>query len=73
MTPWLRSGRQEGLRDPAAIGDVIEPVGSENACHRLLDAASYALDHAEAALKAECRGEYSEATRQWEVVFNQAL
>ncbi len=62
-----------GLRDPAAIGGVIQPVGSENARHRLQDAASYALDHAEAALTAERRRKYSEAVRQWEIVFNQAV
>lgn len=61
------------LRDPVGIVGLIQAAESEIARRRLLDAASYALDHAEAALEAERRGNHSEATRQWEIVFNRSL
>lgn len=62
-----------GLRDPAGIAGTIRATPSEAARSRLMDAAIYALEHADAALHAEQRGKLPEAVRQWEIVFNRSL
>lgn len=62
-----------GLRDPGGVAGLITASSNEAQLDRLFSAAQFARDHANSALRAESLGKYSEANRQWGIVFNRSL
>lgn len=66
----LRDRNGRGMNDPKGVSPRIEVVRSEVERKRLVDAATYAADHAARATKAEAEGDNEEAFRQWDLVFN---
>lgn len=66
----LASRSAMGLRDPLGISGIVPAASTQpgrEACHR---AVVYAADHSSRALEAEYRGQFQEAQRQWNIVFN---
>lgn len=66
-----RAGRS--LQDPLGISGLIPCATTYAQQDSVAKAASYALDHADRALRAEWTGDYDEAYRQWDLVFNRQL
>ena len=62
-----------GLRDPEGVAGIVAVAASPAARDRVKTAAKFARGHAEAALRAEAAGDFVEAVRQWEIVFNRRL
>lgn len=62
-----------GLRDPGGVAGLITANSNQAQLDRLFAAAQFARDHATAALHAENLGKYSEANRQWGIVFNRSM
>jgi predicted nucleotidyltransferase len=64
-------GREcRAIRDPLGIGGLIGAARTEAQRDTLMQRVAYAVDHASAALNAECAGGWREAVRQWDIVFN---
>jgi hypothetical protein len=63
-----RSGR--GLNDPRGVSPRVKVIRSEAERKRLVEAATYAADHAGRGITAEVEGKIDEAFRQWDLVFN---
>lgn len=61
------------LRDPGGVAGLIAASPNETQLDRLFAAAQFARDHATSALYAESLGKYSEANRQWGIVFNRSM
>jgi predicted nucleotidyltransferase len=58
------------LNDPLRIAGNVKAANTDSKRHRTLRAVEASLTHAYRALHAEIQGQPSEATRQWEIVFN---
>jgi hypothetical protein len=63
----LRQGA--ALRDPCGIAGLIPAANTDAKRESLVRALDYAAEHARAAYLAETRGDWSEAVRQWKIVF----
>lgn len=59
-----------GLRDPLGIAGIVYAAQTEAQCENNDNALRYALIHARAAIVAESSKDYTEANRQWSIVFN---
>lgn len=59
-----------GLRDPCQIAGTIYAAQTTPQWEILNDSVKYALEHSTAALAAEAVRDFSEANRQWNIVFN---
>ena len=66
----LRRRECRGLRDPVGVAGVLYAVQTQAQYGQLLSAVEYAADHANRAMHAEARRNWSEAFRQWDIVFN---
>lgn len=69
----LRRRECRGLRDPVGVAGVLYAVNTQAQHDRLRSAIEYAADHANRAVHAEVRKDWSEALRQWNIVFNGAF
>jgi predicted nucleotidyltransferase len=58
------------IRDPLGISGLVAAAGTEAKRETLANSVAYALDHAGAALRAEYAGDWREAARQWDIIFN---
>jgi predicted nucleotidyltransferase len=69
----LRQRECRGLRDPLGVAGVLYAVQTEAQHGQLVSAVDYAADHSQRAIDAEGRKDWSEAMRQWGIVFNGAF
>lgn len=66
----LRQRECRGLRDPLGVAGVLNAVQTPAQAEQLVTAVNYAADHSQRAIEAEYRGDWNEALRQWDIVFN---
>lgn len=59
-----------GFRDPLGISGVVYAAQTDAQWEAVNKAAQYVLAHAKAAIVAESSKDYTEANRQWSIVFN---
>jgi predicted nucleotidyltransferase len=69
----LARTRANGIRDPEGVAGIVPVTRSTAALDRVKTSAEYARAHSAAALHAEAAGDFDEAVRQWEIVFNRRL
>jgi predicted nucleotidyltransferase len=60
-----------GLQDPLGISGLIPAVKTESQREEALASVRYARDHAKDACVADYAGDFKEAWRQWNIVFNE--
>lgn len=59
-----------GFQDPVGVAGILRACQTKPQWASLVDAVSYAHDHAGRAIIAESKGNVREASRQWGIVFN---
>lgn len=69
----LRQRECRGLHDPLGVAGTLHAVQTQAQADQLVAAVNYAADHAQRAVEAESRGDWKEALRQWNIVFNGAF
>lgn len=69
----LRNRECRGLHDPLGVAGTLYAVQTQAQAEQLVAAVNYAADHSQWAVEAESRGDWKEALRQWNIVFNGAF
>lgn len=69
----LRQRECRGLHDPLGVAGTLYAVQTQAQYDQLVAAVDYAADHAQRAIEAESRRDWTEALRQWSIVFNGAF
>mgnify|MGYP000745878555 CR=1 FL=1 len=69
----LRQRECRGLHDPLGVAGTLYAAQTQVQYDQLVAAVDYAADHAQRATEAESRRDWTEARRQWSIVFNGAF
>jgi len=66
----LRQREVRALQDPLGISGHVKAANTDSKRQHLVSAVAYAADHARTAVLNEAIGQFGEAYRQWDMVFN---